>query len=97
MSNPKIDVLALDSTHCRAICDEIGERLSAAFAREVSSIPPHLMVLIDRLARLDEGPSIVPSFDDMLLPLEKDPTPVVKRSNDQVQTATNRILASADF
>jgi hypothetical protein len=55
------------------------------------------MVLIDRLARLDESPSIVPSFDDMLLPLEKDPTPVVKRSTDQVQTATNRILASADF
>jgi hypothetical protein len=97
MSNPKIDVLALDSTHCRAICDEIGERLSAAFAREVSSIPPHLMVLIDRLARLDESPSIVPSFDDMLSPMVNDPMTNVKRSTDQTRTATNRILAAAGF
>jgi hypothetical protein len=59
--------LALDSTHCRAICDEIGERLRFALSREVSEIPPFLRELIDRLAGLERvpAPSIVPSIDDM--------------------------------
>jgi hypothetical protein len=58
--------LALDSTHCRAICDEIGERLRCALSREVSEIPPFLCELVDRLAELErvDAPSIVPSIDD---------------------------------
>jgi hypothetical protein len=58
--------LALDSTHCRAICDEIGGRLRDALSREVSEIPPYLRQLIDRLVELEHvpAPSIVPSIDD---------------------------------
>jgi hypothetical protein len=97
MSNQKNIVLTLDSTHCKAICDEIGERFGAAFRRDTSPIPPRLMELIDRLAELDESPSIVPSLDDILLPLENEPLTVAKRSIDQTRTATNRILAVADF
>lgn len=97
MLNQKNIVLMLDSTHCRAICDEIGERLGAVFRRDVSPVPPRLMLLIDRLVELDQSPSIVPSLDDMLLPVENEPLTVVKRSTDQKQAATNRILAAADF
>jgi hypothetical protein len=59
--------MALDSTHCRAICDEIGERLRYALRREVSELPPFLCELVDRLAGLEcvPAPSIVPSIDDM--------------------------------
>jgi hypothetical protein len=59
--------LALDSTHCRAICDEIGERLRCALSREACEIPPFLRELVDRLAGLErvDAPSIVPSIDDM--------------------------------
>ena len=55
--------LALDGTHSRAICDEIGERLRDALSREVSEIPSYLCQLIDRLAELERvpAPSIVPS------------------------------------
>jgi hypothetical protein len=58
--------LALDSTHSRAICDEIGERLRDALSREVSEIPSYLCQLVDRLAELERvpAPSIVPSIDD---------------------------------
>ncbi len=58
--------LALDSTHSRAICDEIGERLRDALSREVSEIPSYLCQLVDRLAESEALPaaSIVPSIDD---------------------------------
>jgi hypothetical protein len=58
--------LAIDSTHSRAICDEIGERLRDALGREVSDIPSYLCQLVDRLAELERvpAPSIVPSIDD---------------------------------
>jgi hypothetical protein len=62
--------LNLDHTHCRAICDEIGERLHFIM-KPASDIPPRLLDLIDRLAeleksdlpRLKRAPSIVPSID----------------------------------
>ena len=59
--------LALDSTHCRAICDEIGDRLRYALSRQMSEMPRFLCELIDRLAELERvpAPSIVPSIDDM--------------------------------
>jgi hypothetical protein len=62
--------LVLDSTHCRAICDEIGARLHDVLRTDVSELPPRLQALLDKLARLEEGPSIVPSLDELLLPLE---------------------------
>jgi hypothetical protein len=64
--------LNLDHTHCRAICDEIGERLHFIM-KPASDIPPRLLDLIDRLAeleksdlpRLKRAPSIVPSIDEI--------------------------------
>ena len=33
--------LRLDHTHCRAICDEIGERLRESLGREAADMPPN--------------------------------------------------------
>jgi hypothetical protein len=65
--------LAIDHTHCRAICDEIRDRLRDILKREVSEIPPRLLVLIDKLAQLEHAPSIVPSIAEMSLPLGHEP------------------------
>ena len=58
--------LRLDHTHCRAICDEIGERLRETMAPESVTMPPHLRRLIDRLGELDNvwSPGIVPLIED---------------------------------
>ena len=66
-------LLNLDPTHCRAICDEIGERLAFIMAPTASDIPPRLLYLIGKLAeledaalpRLESAPSIVPSVEEM--------------------------------
>jgi hypothetical protein len=57
-----------DSEHCRAICDEIGDRLRVVLDQEAHAIPQRLKMLIDRLAELDheQEPSIVPAMDDMM-------------------------------
>jgi hypothetical protein len=57
----------IDSAHCRAICDEIGDRLRFVLDKEAGAIPQRLQMLIDRLAELDreQAPSIVPAMDDM--------------------------------
>ena len=62
--------LQIDSTHCRAICEEIGWRLHAILARETPALPPRLQLLMDRLAEQDRemSPSIVPSMHDMVWP-----------------------------
>jgi hypothetical protein len=65
--------LNLDHAHCRAICDEIGERLGFIMKPAASDIPPRLLYLIARLAilensalpRVESSPSIVPSVEDM--------------------------------
>ena len=59
----------IDSEHCRAICDEIGDRLRFVLDKEASPIPQRLQMLIDRLAELDrsQAPSIVPAMDDMMV------------------------------
>jgi hypothetical protein len=65
-------LLNLDHTHCRAICDEIGERLGFIL-KPASDIPPRLLRLIGKLAELEKAdlpqlesaPSIVPSIEDM--------------------------------
>jgi len=59
--------LQIDSTHCRAICDEIGERLRILLDRDTTALPPRLQVLMLRLAaqELAASPSIAPSIDDM--------------------------------
>ena len=67
MPNRAATAPVLDHIHCRAICDEIGERLRDVLSREVSEIPSYLCRLVDRLAELERvpAPSIVPSIDDM--------------------------------
>jgi hypothetical protein len=67
MSSRKALQLQIDSGHCRAICDEIGDRLRIALDREASAPPQRLQMLIDRLAELEreQAPSIVPAMDDM--------------------------------
>jgi hypothetical protein len=64
--------LLLDHTHCRAICDEIGDRLRDILAQEAAKIPPRLLALVDKLAQLEidglvqlDSPSIAPAIDDM--------------------------------
>jgi hypothetical protein len=66
MSHPQSAALKLNSVHCRAICEEVGERLRILLDREAGAIPPRLQLLVHRLAELDcEAPSIVPAMDDM--------------------------------
>ena len=65
--------LQIDSLHCRAICDEIGDRLREILKQEVLEIPPRLLASIDKLAKLEiddltqleRAPSIAPSGDEM--------------------------------
>ena len=61
--------LQIDSSHCRAICDEIGDRLRIHLDKEAGEIPQRLRLLIDRLAELDreQAPSIVPAMEDMIV------------------------------
>jgi hypothetical protein len=66
-------LLNLDHAHCRAICDEIGERLGFIMKPVASEIPPRLLDLIGKLAeledatlpRLESTPSIAPSVEEM--------------------------------
>lgn len=80
MSNLTDVHLAIDPVHCRAICDEIGERLRCQFKRDSSEIPFHLRALLDKLADLEFSPSIIPSLDGMLPIKAKDRTRKAKRS-----------------
>lgn len=60
--------LQIDSVHCRAICEEIGERLRTVLRPEMAGLPIRLQVLIDRLADQDRemAPAIVPNLDEMI-------------------------------
>jgi hypothetical protein len=69
MSSQKALPPWIASGHCRAICDEIGDRLRVLLDREAGAIPQRLRVLMDRLAELDgaQAPSIVPGMDDIIV------------------------------
>jgi hypothetical protein len=92
MPNGSATAMMLDHIHCRAICDEIGERLREVLGREAPEIPPRLLMLVDALAQLDHGPSIVPSIEEMSFPLCPKPFDSVKRSADVAPPAANRGL-----
>lgn len=64
--------LQLDSSHCRAICDEIGERLRMILDREAAPLPPRLQLLMLRLFERDmaQAPSIAPAIGDMVWEME---------------------------
>lgn len=63
-----LNQLQIDSLHCRAICEEIGERLQTVLRPNAANLPPQLQALIDRLADQDRelAPSMVPDLDDMI-------------------------------
>jgi hypothetical protein len=65
--------LQIDSSHCRAICDEIGQRLRVILDGESPAMPRRLQMLLDRLAEQDlvPAPSLAPSMDDMVWPQER--------------------------
>jgi hypothetical protein len=69
MSSQQALPLQIDSGHCRAICDEIGDRLRFLLDKEPGEIPQRLRSLVDRLAELDgvPAPSIVPAMDNMIM------------------------------
>jgi ABC-type Zn2+ transport system substrate-binding protein/surface adhesin len=58
--------LRLDHTHCRAICDDIGERLRETMGQESTNMTPNLRRLIDRLDELDNvsSPGTLPLIED---------------------------------
>jgi hypothetical protein len=60
----------ISSEHARAICEEIGDRLRYALRDDYACLPPGLRMLMTRLAELEcEAPSLVPSQDDLVMPL----------------------------
>lgn len=69
MSSQKTLAVQIDSGHCRAICDEVGDRLRILLDKETGEVPQQLRLLIDRLAELDTGqaPSIIPAMHDMII------------------------------
>jgi hypothetical protein len=91
------EALALDHTHCRAICEEIGERLRQVLKSESLEIPQRLLALLDRLSELDEAPSIVPSIDETSFRQRLDPVTQITRSTDSTVRATNRKSVSAGY
>jgi hypothetical protein len=95
MPNHTATASVLDHTHCRAICDEIGERLRYIFGREAPEIPPRLLMLVDKLVQLDLAPSIVPSIDEMSFPQCPASIDSAKRSADLARPSINRRLVFA--
>jgi hypothetical protein len=95
MPNRAAAAIVLDHVHCRAICDEIGERLRYALRQEASDIPPRLLALIGELAQLEQVPSIVPSIEEMSFPGCVGHSASAKRSADLALPATDRGSVSA--
>jgi hypothetical protein len=59
--------LQIDSLHCRAICEEIGDRLRMALGPAPTALPVRLQLLMVQLAQQDRAfaPSIAPALEDM--------------------------------
>jgi hypothetical protein len=95
MTKRDLEALALDYSHCRAICDEIGERLRQVLKPGASEIPQGLLTLLDRLAEIEQAPSIIPSLDEMSFQRCSETTARATQSPDLAPPATNRKLASA--
>jgi hypothetical protein len=65
MDEPLRPHAPMEPKHYRAICDEIGERLSHSLARDSSPIPPRLRKLLGLFAELQGGaPPINPERRD---------------------------------
>ena len=54
MSNPvQQNEVQLNRIHIRAVCEEMGERLSGALGPQSTELPPHLRSLMKQLAKVD--------------------------------------------
>jgi hypothetical protein len=53
----------IESEHCRAICDEIGNRLREILRRDAPEPSAHLLQLLSRFEQ--KAPSAVPTLEDM--------------------------------
>ncbi len=55
----------LDTVHCRAICDEIGDRLREVLRRDIQPLSAYLSSLIEQFDELKSvpAPSIVPEME----------------------------------
>jgi hypothetical protein len=61
-----MDAVRINSKHCRAICDEVGDRLRQYIDRTSTAPPEKILALLRELELSElEAPSIVPSFEDM--------------------------------
>jgi hypothetical protein len=60
--------IQIDPTHCRAICDEIGERLRIMLDRDATALPSRLQVLMLRLAAQDlaGAPAVAADIDESM-------------------------------
>ena len=45
----------INRIHSGAICDEIGERLSAALGPQSDELPAPLLALVDELVKIERG------------------------------------------
>ena len=63
----EMNVVSIRTDHCRAICDEIGERLRFSYLRIQPELPPSLRKLLNRLREQDreDSPSIAPSLAEL--------------------------------
>jgi hypothetical protein len=77
-------VVTIDNIHCRAICDEVGERLRLSYLRVSDELPIRLRNLLDRLRQqeLEDAPSIVPSDAELSAPYD------VREADPLVETLT---------
>jgi hypothetical protein len=56
----------IGSKHCRAICEEVGERLRQHIDRTTASPSQRILELLRAIELLElEAPSIVPSLEDL--------------------------------
>jgi hypothetical protein len=98
MRKPNSEAAPLHPIHCRAICDEIGERLRQILKVE-ADIPQRLLTLLEKLDELQSAPSIVPTIDEVSSLPRYNPTAPTRRSTDPQDRliATSRQLASVAY
>jgi hypothetical protein len=68
METIAMSAVRISSEHCRAICDEVGDRLRLYLDGSSAAPSQRIMALLRELERNElEAPSIVPSLEDMIV------------------------------
>ena len=61
-----MDAVRIGTKHCRAICDEVGERLRQHIDRTTAPPSQKILELLQELELRElDAPSIVPSLEDL--------------------------------